>query len=249
MVGLQLNRKIIHKLGILLLLLFGLIVIGQSQEESGAIENLYLQTEKIYSTDDLLVNGQFYIPSRPRAKGSPYYGEKQFVAGSVQIKGRKFDGVLLMYDIENQHLILRAAVESGKYITILLNSDLIDYFVINRQQFVNADKYNDEKFHGFFAVVYSGNFDFLIKYNKEFTAVYNNQTPNGSYTKMKSYYFIFDEGHLIKVSKKKSFLSYFSLHKKEINTFMRKHKIRYKKAGAEVLNQLMKYCDSVSAHK
>jgi len=247
--SLKLNQKIFHLIGTLLLLMSGVLAFGQSQQQD-AVKNLYRQTEKIYSTDDLLVNGQLYIPTRPRAKGSPYYGEKQFVEGSVQIKGRQFENVLLMYNLENQRLILRAAVETGKYVTILLNSDLIDYFIIDGLHFINAGKYvNGDESAGFYAAVYHGHFDFLIKFEKEFRAVYDNQTPNGSYTGMKSDYYLFDGDNLVNVSKKKALLEYFLTEKKEIKSFMRKQKIAYKKASVPALNQLMKYCDTVSTNK
>ena len=232
------------------LILTALLGFGQAQEVVGEVEDLYNRSEQIYSTDDLLVNGQIYIPSRPRAKGSPYFGSKQFIEGSVQIKGRQFKGVLLRYNLEDQRIILRAAVESGKYVTILLNSNLIDHFIINGQRFINADGFlKDSEVSGFYAQVYEGNFTFLIKYEKTFRAVYDNQTPNGSYTEMKSDYFIFDEDNLNMVSKKKALLEYFSPMKKEIKNFMRQQKINYKNASVTELNQLMKYCDSVSTNK
>ena len=232
------------------LMLIGLLGFGQAQEVIGEVEGLYNRSEQIYSTDDLLVNGQIYIPTRPRAKGSPYYGGKQFVEGSVQIRGRQFNGVLLRYNLEDQRIILRAAVESGKYVTILLNSNLIDHFTINGQHFINVDSYfKDTEISGFYTLVYEGSFTFLIKYEKTFRAVYDNQTPNGSYTEMKSDYFIFDENKLVMVTKKKALLYYFSPKKKEIKNFMRQQKINYKNAGITSLNQLMKYCDSVSTNK
>ena len=232
------------------LILTALLSFGQAQEVVGEVEDLYNRSEQIYSTDDLLVNGQIYIPSRPRAKSSPYFGGKQFVEGSVQIKGRQFNEVLLRYNLEDQRLILRAAVESGKYVTILLNSNLIDHFTINGQRFINVDGFlKDSGGSGFYVLVYEGNFTFLIKYEKTFRAVYDSQTPNGSYSEIKSEYFIFDEDNLIVVSKKKALLDYFSPNKKEIKNFMRHQKINYKNASVAELNQLMKYCDSVSTNK
>lgn len=240
----------LHKFVFTFLMLIGLLGFGQAQEVVGEVEDLYNRSEQIYSTDDLLVNGQIYIPTRPRAKGSPYFGGKQFIEGSVQIKGRQFKGVLLRYNLEDQRIILRAAVESEKYVTILLNSNLIDYFTINGQRFINADDFlKDSEVSGFYAQIYEGSFTFLIKYEKTFRAVYDNQTPNGSYTKMKSEYFIFDENKLVMVSKKKVLLDYFSPKKKEIKNFMRQQKIKYKNASVTELNQLMKYCDLVSTNK
>jgi len=227
-----------------LLLAFGLFVFWQAQKFSDKVEDLYNRTEQIYCTDDLLVNGQIYVASRSRAKGSPFFGEKRFEKGSVNIKGREFNGVLLKYDLEAQRLILRATVENEKYVTIVLNSRLIDAFRIGGQQFVNAEHYLNDA--GFYAQVYEGRFTFLIKFKKSFRAVYDTQTPNGSYTGLKSDYFIFNDGNLENLTNKKALLNYFSPVKNEVKSFMRKNKISYKKASMAELNQLMKYCDSIS---
>ena len=244
------NKMAFLKFVFTFLMMFGLIVFGQAQELSEQVEDLYNRSEQVYSTDDLLVNGQIYIPARPRAKGSPYFGGKQFVEGSVQIKGRQFKGVLLKYNLENQRIILRAALESGKYVTILLNSNLIDHFTIDGQYFINAVSFfEDLEVSGFYTLVYEGNFTFLVKYEKTFRAVYDNQTPEGSYTELHSDFFIFEDGKLENITKKKALLNYFPLHKKEIKSFMRKYKIQYKKASVTELNQLMNYCDTISANK
>jgi len=231
-------------------MMFGLIVSGQAQEQSNEVESLYNHTEQIYSTDDLLVNGQIYMPTRPRAKGSPYFGENQFSSGIVIIKGRQFDDVLLKFNLEDQRLILRAALESGKYVTIMLNPKMLDVFSIGGQEFINADHYfNNTDISGFYTLVYEGDFAFLIKYEKKFRAVYDTQTPNGSYNEMSLEYFVLEEGKLENITKKKAFLNHFSNQKKEIKSFMRKYKIQYKKASIFSLNKLMRYCDSVSRNK
>jgi hypothetical protein len=241
------RKGIPYRFVLIFLMLFGLFAFGWAQDSSKKVEDLHQYTEQIYSTDDLLVNGQIYIPARPRAKGSPYFGEKPFVEGSVQIKGRQYEGVLLMYNLVDQRLVLRTALQSGQYVTILLNSNLVDEFTINGQRFINIENYADAPGEaGFFAFVYEGGFVFLIAYKKEFRAVYDSQTPNGSYTKMKTGYFILEDGKLEDVTKKKALLKYFLPVKKEVNAYMRKHKIHYKKSSVAALHQLMKYCDSVS---
>lgn len=246
----MLHKLTFQKFVFTCLIMFGLIVSGQAQEHSNEVDELYNHTEQIYSTDDLLVNGQIYIPTRRGAMGSPYFGENQFSNGIVIIKGRQFDDVLLKFNLEDQRLILRAALESGKYVTIVLNPKMLDAFSIGGHEFINANHYfNSSDFSGFYTLVYEGNFAFLIKYEKEFRPIYDTQTPNGSYNEMSLEYFVLEEGKLENITKKKALLSYFSIQKKEIKSFMREYKIQYKKASIFSLNKLMRYCDSVSRNK
>lgn len=232
----------------LFILLFsaGLVVFVHAQENIHPLEDLYRYAEQIYSTDDLLVNGQIYIPGHSKADGSPYYGDNRFEAGTVIIKGRKFNGVLLKFNLEDQRLILRAAVEAEKYVTILLNPGLIDSFTLGGRKFVNINHcLNHPDLNGFYALVFDGSFTFLIKYKKSFIDVYSQQKPYGSYSNMYWDYYICKPGILENVTKKKALLNYFSPEKNKVKSFMRKYNIRYKKATVEQLNQLMKYCDFI----
>lgn len=212
------------------------------------VEKLHKEAARIYSTDDLLVNGQVYTPTKSLSKGSPYYGENQFVAGKIIVRGRAFTNQLLKYNLQDQRLILRAPLESGKYVTIQLNPDMVDEFWIDHQRFINMHNYYGTSKSSFYALVYSGRFDFLVQYKKTFQAVYNQQTPHGSFSNTFANYFIFTDGKLVDLPTRKALFNYFAGHKKEIKQFMRKHKIRYKKAHSDALYQLMNYCDSISTH-
>lgn len=239
-----------HKQILSLLLLFFFCEFVSAQETVDKVNDLVEHTEQIYSTDDLLVNGQIYSPGRSLAKGSPYFGENEFSTGKVIIRGRKFDGVLLKYNLVDQRLLLRAAIESGRYVTILLNTNLVDAFTLGDQSFINAENYfQNSDVTGFYTLVYEGRFACLVNYEKTFRAVYDTQTPNGSYTDAHIEFFLLDEGMLVNITKKKALLKHFPIVKNEIKSFMRKYKINYKKASLLSLNQIMKYCDSISETK
>ena len=244
------SKKISVRSFLIFLFLSGLVISIQAQDATEKVVDLYKYAEQIYSTDDLLVNGQIYIPDRPKAMGNPYFGENRFTEGTVKIKGRQFNDVLLKYNLETQRLILLAAVEGGKYVAILLNSNLVDAFSIDGQEFINArHHFKEADFSGFISLVYEGSFTFSIEYEKFFDDKYSQQKPYGSYSGMFSNYFIFHNGHIENVTKKKALLHYFFPVKKKLKSFMHKNKIRYKKASLTQLNLLMRYCDFISAYK
>lgn len=235
-------------LAFLFLVLFSTTSVAQQTDEK--VEELYQHAESIYSTDDLLVNGESYIPSRPRAKGNPYFNEDLFAKGEVVIHGREFKNVLLKYNLENQSLILRAALASEKYVTLVLRNNLVDLFRLEGVPFVNGGNFfENPALTGYFQLVNHGKETFLIQYEKTFNAVYDRQTPEGSYSKIKKEYYLYDGKELIVVTRKASFLNRFSTHKKEIKAYLRKHKIKYKKASAQSLRQLMNYCETLHANK
>ncbi|NOX47149.1 MAG: hypothetical protein GXO89_09255, partial [Chlorobi bacterium] len=133
-------------------------------------------------------------------------------------------------------------------VLLVLNTDFIEAFYFGEHHFVNAAKYfPKDKFKGFLEQVYDGGFKVLIRHQKSFVSQYTANTPHGFYSGTKSMIYVFEKGRPIKLPVKKNMLAYFSGHKKEINKFLRKNKIKYKKATANQLSQLFTYCDDISS--
>lgn len=228
--------------------LFGTPSISLAQSTKNVVEKLYNSTEQLYSTDDLLVNGQAYVYSRKGIKGDPFFKENKFVEGFLDVRGRTFEGEYLKYDLENQRVILRTALQSGKFVTILLNPDMIDSFSIYGRKFINASHFFSQKdLNGFYIQVYHKSFSFLIQYEKMFREIYNQRSPNGRYSELQTHYFLLKGDKIENVTKKSALLNNFPTHNKEIKNFMRRNKIKYRKADRKSLHKLMKYCDSISA--
>ena len=203
-------------------------------------------TEFVYGTDDALVNGQPYALKYREVKGHPFFGDDKWSEETLTVKGKTFHNVKLNYDIESDKLILNTKYNENSYIIIELSNEVIDSFNIQSHHFINAAQLKiDAGEIKFFEQIYKGNFSFLIKHKKILNKAYYDTPPYGRYTKMISVHYIFEKGELKKINSKKSFLKYFHKNKKEIRAFMRKNKIKYKKANHKQLQVLMKYCDNL----
>lgn len=212
-----------------------------------ALGKLSAYTAKLYGADDLVVNGRKYFPEHYNAMGNPYFLTDVWIDGSLFIEGKRYDHLELLYNIDIERVILKTTIDDSLSVFLVLNNGLIEAFNLGERYFINA-KSIDEGFPGFVELVYNGSFLVFSRHQKSFVSEYTSRTPNGFYSGTKSMLYILIPGQLDKLPTKKAFLNYFSDHHKDINTFMRKQKIKYKKANYIQLNKLFEYCDEIS-HK
>jgi hypothetical protein len=241
------------KQDILFISLLTFLYVGTKAQEMHVLDSIKLEmlkkyTEQVYGTDDKIVNGKVYLPAHFNAKGNPYFLTDNWTESTLFIDGGKYDGQETLYNIDIEKLILKTTLKSKEEVLLVLNTDFIEAFYFGDHHFVNGEKhFPGNKFSGFVEQVYEGNFKVLIRHQKNFVSQYTANTPNGFYSGTKSQVFIYDKGELKKLPAKKAILDYFPDNKREINKFLRKNRIKYKKATANQLNELFTYCDDISS--
>ncbi len=225
------------------------IIYAQEQNNDiiKSLDKIIEFTEFVYGSDDILLNGQHYTLKNKDAKGHPFFGDGSWSKETLIIKEKVFKDVELKYDVDVDRLILNAKYNENTFIKIELSSDVIDSFNIQRHHFINSRQFlSDPGELAYFEQIYNGNFFFLIKHKKILNNAYYDTPPFGRFSDMQSVYYIYEDGKMKRLISKRSFLEYFKENKKEIRKYMRKNKIRYKKASSEELRALMKYCDVIN---
>ncbi len=237
--------------------------------------NLFSQVQKqennIYiPEDDLLINGRIYIPVHYKAQGNPYFEKDEWMLATLYTMGEIYTNQVVKFNIESGKLILNTRVRN-RYYNIELNTQNIDSFKISSLNTLfpfndkNKDDYDlirkiitqtknktsDYKVfisigNDFYQKIYSGNYSFLKKFEKEFKKIYTEQNHFGLYTNQKFSYFIYANSGLTEVNTKKQFFNFFGVHRKDVRKYMLKNKINYRKASDDVLSELMIYCNSFS---
>lgn len=233
----------IFSLVLLLLIFISYPLKGQTEI---AIDELKSYSSNLYGTNDLLVNGWKYYPEHFNADGNPYFMDLDWAMGSVNTKGEVFNNVELLYNIQMDELILKQILKNGEPAFVMLNKDFIQSFTLGTHFFIPASKIKSNfPLSGFVEELYSGDFRFLIKHQKNFVSNYSANTPNGSISRQISNYYLLQAGSLQKISSKKALLKYFPESKKEIKSFLKKQKINFRKANSDQLKQLMDFCDEL----
>lgn len=210
------------------------------------IIQIYQYAKEKYGTDDELINGLIYLPENPYANGNRFFLSDDYLKGNIYKQGIVFENQSMKYDIENDDLVLHGKLKRS-FIDILLHKSQIDSFTIADRFFINSSHlFSTDTLNRFFELIFRNNTTFLTEYYKEFRADYNEKTPHGRYTSAKKRYFIFKDDRLYDVTRKSKFLRFFKDNKRDIRKFMKKNKIRYRKAQQTELKRLMEYCHDIS---
>lgn len=219
-----------------------------NKQVAGTIPMLQNYTDALYGTDDVLVNGRAYLPDHYNANGHPYFLTQNWTKSTLIIDGKSYENQEILYNIDLEILILKTTINDGNKVLLMLNTEFIDAFYLGSHSFINASKYLlENKFPGFVEQVYSGSFSVFIRHQKAFVFEYTKNNPYGFYTSTKSENYIRVDNELVKLSSKKSLIEYFPDYKKDIKSFLRKNKIRYKHADNDQLHKLFEYCDQISS--
>lgn len=222
---------------------FSTPLLGQQKVE---LDEIHDYSSYILGTSPFLVNGWKYSPEHFNAAGNPHFYDTEWRQGSVKIGKDTFNDLVLSYNLQMDAVVLKKTLKDGQIAYIMLNKDFIDSFTIEQHLFINTEKlFPLVKMAGFAELIYSGEFLLIIKHKKSFVGNFSASTPNGSFSRQSSVMYLMRDNSLNKVTSKKSLLTLFPDHKKEINTYISKQKIRFKTAGNSQLEQLMEYCDGL----
>lgn len=211
---------------------------------SQQIDDPFEWAEKYYGTSDLIVNGSMYIVENPGADGTPLFGSGEWFNNTrIYIKGNEFKDEALQYNLEFDFFILKKTLPRGEIINLKFNNLVIDSVRLNEHLFVNSKNIQGfNRDYGFVELIYFEKAVFFIKHNKEFLANYSEQKKYGEYSKQEQKKYLLDNNQVIQLNSKRSFLKHFESIKPEVKKFMKKQNIRYKKASANQLRQLLKFC-------
>ena len=244
--GLNIFYRLILSAFILLCCNTSLMAQSDTGDKAGPETNLYKATENYYGADDLLVHGKIYYQDFPLAEGHPYFLDKDWLPGIIFIKGKTFSGLEIKYDLDMDRVVLNTRDKKGAFVDLMLNSVVIDslyikdhFFISTRIMDASADRVS------FLEIVNRNEPMMLIRHEKEFLDDYSDRHPHGWYRDPTRKLFIYSHGALADVTGKGAFLKYFEPQKKNIKQYLKKNKIRYKKASQRQLFDLMEYCSQV----
>lgn len=209
------------------------------------VQKLLDTTNDYYKASDLLNLGEIYAPEHVYAKGHPYFATDEYTLASLHVNHTLFEKVKARYNLSTDQLIIKARVQDGLLVNVVTKEDWVDSFRINDHFFINATKlYAGKNVKGYIEEVYKGKQAFYIKYKKKFIDTYNDATPEGFFSVLKTEKYVYTEGIFMPVDKKRAFLNLYR-DKSAVKKFMHDNKIIYSKASTVQLNLLMQFCDGL----
>ncbi|MFB9843021.1 hypothetical protein [Mucilaginibacter ginsenosidivorans] len=227
-----------------MLILVTLKVIAQApQPDSAAYSKQAVEAIGYFNTtagsQAEFVNGPQYILAPPANKGSHYFQDKNYCTPSlIRFNNTWYKDVPVLYDVFNDEMISF----SGNDLFVLKTEYLSDVFLLDHH-FVRLTAGLSP---GFYDLLYSGKSQVLAKRTKvNEDEIIQSQTVK-FILEDRSDLFIKKEGKYYPVTSKGALLGIFKDRRKDINQYIRDHKLDYKADKEAVTVAITAYYDQLT---
>lgn len=137
-----LNKNCIFTIISVKLLFFAAGLCGQAQDEnsgdSGAFQQVFAATQEAVEHDPFIRNGIYYTYPYYNAQGHPFLDTKEFSPGSLEFRGKHYEGLSINYDLFSQQLILSWEYDGVMQMS-LLAPEFLGGFHLKDREFVKTD--------------------------------------------------------------------------------------------------------------
>jgi hypothetical protein len=175
-------------------------------------------------------------------EGHPFFYTDKSGTGSVLYDGVLYENVQLQYDELKEVVVMQDASHR-----IQLVNERIAAFTVFNNRFIRLERDSLNRSlvsTGFYNLLYEGNVSALKKETKELREeLRSNGEGIQRYIDVRKYYYIKKNNEYYPVKNKKSVTGIYADHKKEIQQFIRKNKLSFRKAPDEMLVKVTEYYD------
>jgi hypothetical protein len=211
--------------------------------------NLFLLVNKKVDSslenDFLLMNARLLINKFQRAKGEPYFETASDAPDKLVLGKKEYNNIRLIYDICDQKLLFIDENTSNKGAILELNNQVITRFYLDDKIFVSSRELLLFPQSGFYEEVFLGkHLKVYARWSKIFIPRISNEYI-GEFSIQKRKLLFEVNGKKIDVSSKHSFLKIFAGERNEINSYIKRNKIRIAISNNIDLIKLFKYADSL----
>lgn len=188
-----------------------------------------------------LYNGKEYFHYAPSLyQGHPFFDTYSFINGSLEVDGKVFENVPMMYDLVTDQLIVQ---HFNNFNRIQLFRPDVKRFTLGDIIFV---QFNIPGHSGFYQQISNGKIPFYIKRVKR---IKDNLEGNRIRLEIEeeNRFYILKEGKLAGVRKLKTLLNEMGDYRDEVRQYLKKNKIR--KGKELVFTTAIAYYDQISANE
>lgn len=214
---------------VVLALIFCPIILGQSgtlpinriiEQE---IDTLLKQIDQQVDINHLIINGTDYKPLNSSKLSHPYLITAHWTPGEVSTKVKTFENQRILYDIEQDKLIINHLSSSGNH-AIALNPDIIAFFKIGEKHFVNISNHPAKEQlqnSGFYEAYFFEKATLLVKHRKKFVKSANLAE---SYFDSISEYYLYLDSKTYPLRSKNKLIKLLGSHKVEFKKVLQQNR-------------------------
>lgn len=196
--------------------------------------------------DPTLVNGKQYTFQLPNdVQGHQYLWSNIFFKGSVFSKGQQYDNQLLRYDIYNQQVTLKFVDQFGSEKIIILSDAWLNGFTLDEKKFEFITALGEQK--KVFQTIGSENLRVLYFWKKQMKLDGTSGKSFYRFTDPQRECYIQIGEKVYPYKRNRSFASAFGKGKDQVvANHLRKNRIKVSRANDLQMEELVKYCNSIT---
>lgn len=197
-------------------------------------------TQDTLRDNQLLYNGRIWRDLNYMVQGDPFLLTDSFVQGDLTVKGKKFSGINLKYDIYKDEVLIQ--MSSGRILQ--LNKAMVDSFSFTWENMkYNFTRLSEDNALGYLHVLYSGRSALYVKYRKKIGKLAEQGKFDKFYQTDQAYYL--KNGIIHPLSGKKDLEIALKSDNDLIKGFIRKNKLKIKKSNPESYIPVIRYLDNI----
>ncbi len=209
----------------------------EAQTTSAQTDLLAFIREK-HGPDPGLINGIQFTNRYYRVKEHPFYRGEGSSRGTVTVSGRKYEDVLLNYDLYAQQVILEYQGRNSGVGKIILVTPHVDAFSLEGDYFEKRSLTEEGPL--FYQVITADGVSLYIHWSKLMVPNSNDLHYTYYFSKAGRDYLLEFEGSLHPFSGPSSFKSIFRGEaRKQVRKYLRQHRFKFREAGSGKLAGLL----------
>ena len=191
-----------------------------------------------------IYSGKEYYKYEPGVKGFPFYINDAMQNGDIFYDGTLYKNIPMMFDEVRQVIV---AYQNNQQDVMQLLSEKIQYFTLARHRFETVSQIEGSDNNitkGLYDVMYSGKASILIKRIKKIKKGLHAEDPY-TFTEEDEYY-IKNGKSLYLINNKNSVLNALNDKKDQVQSYIRKNRLRFKKHIEKDIIQTAEYYSSLN---
>lgn len=178
-------------------------------------------------------------------KNHPYFIEDKFVEGMLCFDGVVYPKTLMKLDLYKNELIVLSPLNRQ---LLVLSGELVDFAVLHGYHIIYHSKErarNSSLDEGYYLLLHDGELTVLEKQGYLLKEEVGNEVEL-SFSKKNIKYFILKDSVCCIVKNKKSALSTFISHKKELNRYIKQEKLSFRKDAEKAIVAVVKHYEHLN---
>lgn len=219
-----------------------------SGDASNEVEATHNKIVASLGNDQILSSGVFFENNYRNDRGHPYFLDDIYKEGYIIIRNKRYDNILLKYNIFSQEIVLINPKQVPKF-AFKPPTDFIEEFGFNDYRFMKNPLLDSN--NTFCQLVYNGDIKCYYIWKKKRSDSYHNISFMAyEYNAVKPLMYLIMDNMVLSFKSKGSFLKLFTPEQsKMIKLYLKQNKINIIKAPDPVIRELLAYCETISNQK